>query len=531
MGSNPSIAQAEQRFLDAVQELKSGKEESIDRVLLRAYYIPDFTPFFSYYEVQQLYNKYPTQIKALTIKSIEYLVSQKDPKMVQSCICLLSRIIPSLALSVDGSGKLDWLFVGENSAIVNLFTKLKSILFAPLILNQEEAEDPLLWFWGTQLRFKVETSRTEALFLLFFGHDGTFFFPNNPEIQKQNEELACVDSNISKYLINSIAEGVWWHNVHFLTMALPYSSIAMIKDKNFRDSLKDSNLMERLVDLTYVLVDDYNVYVHYTYSLTNIEIDLMILCFICLLVEPKIDFNVQKMAISSIRFLQLANESETKVIGANHRLALSILTLVSSTKVNAKKLEEQMLAPLLGTEYKFKTDSISLAILEALTNTVMLVTPESSSILSLVISVIHNISPFIIDYDYAPSLFSKLFEASLDKLKDKTKFFDGLVVSVERYVNGNFKDEGDKNGQLRRNELNKLISNLDAFNNSENANMKQKIIGAIQIGKDQNDYPLVIDQIDSHLTWCQQIVFELFEKRNRFSLERIRKKQIKQKKK
>ena len=89
MGSNVSTSQAEDRFIDAVQELKDGKDESVNHVLLRAYYIDDFSPFFSYFDVQQLYFKYPTQIKSLTIKSIEYLVSQNDPKMVQSCICLL----------------------------------------------------------------------------------------------------------------------------------------------------------------------------------------------------------------------------------------------------------------------------------------------------------------------------------------------------------------------------------------------------------------------------------------------------------
>lgn len=531
MGSNPSTAQSEERFLDAIKDIKTGKEEDIDHVLLRAYYVPDFAPCFSYLDVQQLYFKYPTQVKTLTLKCIEYLVSQKDPKYVQSCISLLARIIPSLSLSVVDVKEIDWLFVGEKCGIVNLFTELKSILFAPLILNQEEADDQLLWFWGTQLRYKIETARANALFLFFMGFDGTFFFPNNPETQEQIKKLVCLDQNVAKYLMNSIAEGIWWHNVHFLTMALPYSSIAMIDDQNFRDAFKDSILMERLTDLTYVLVDDYNVYVHYTYSLTNIEIDLIILSFVCLIIEPKVNFDVQKMAVSAIRFLQLSNESDTKIIGANHRLALSILTIISSIKANTKKLEDPMIANELGTQYKFKTESISLAILEAVTNSVLLIKPESTSIISLIVSAIHNISPFISDSIHAPLLFSKLIEASLIKINDNKNFFNGLVIAIERYVNGGSTNKNTQQSQQKRDELNKIISNMDALKNSENEDLKQKITAAIQSDHIQNDYPLVIDQVGSHLSWCRQIVFELFAKRNQYSLDKIRKTSKEKKKK
>lgn len=521
MGSNVSTSQAEDRFIDAVQELKDGKDESVNHVLLRAYYIDDFSPFFSYFDVQQLYFKYPTQIKSLTIKSIEYLVSQNDPKMVQSCICLLSRLIPSLSLSITDLNELDWLFVGEKSAIVNLYTELKSILFAPNILNQEEADDQLLWFWGTQLRYKLETARTDALFLLFFGHNGSFFFPKNSEIQDQLKKLVCLDSSIAKYLVNSISEGIWWHNVHFLKAALPYSSISMIDDQQFRTAVKDSIFLERLTDLLYVLVDDYNVYVHYTYSLTNIEIDLIILSLICLIYEPKSNYNVQKLTTSAIRFLQTANESDSKIIGANHRLALSILTIISSSKLNGKKIEGEMIANELGTQYKFQTESIALAILEAVTNTVLLTKPESSNILPLILSVLHNISPFISNVKNASILFTKIIEFELKMTKDnKNNFLNGLVVVIERYVNGCSVDE---KGNSKRNELNNLIANLDDLKNGKNADLKHKLIAAIQSDHIQNDYPLVIDQIGSHLAWCKHITFELFEKRNQFSLGKIRK--------
>ncbi|OHT15857.1 hypothetical protein TRFO_13683 [Tritrichomonas foetus] len=508
MGSNPSVAQAESRFLDVFQELSNQKEDAVDSVIMKSAFLHDLS-CISNIDIQMLYKRQPSLVKELILKSLDFMVNSTDVKIVQGCIHILARFLPVLSLSIINPNELEWLFVGEKSEIVNLFNELKSLLFAPNILNEEDAENQFVWYWGTSLRHSFETSRTDALSILFFGHAGSFFFPNFPEIQEQNQKHACVESNITKYLIESIAEGIWWHNIHFMTTALPYTCLALANDSNFRSSLKDSQLLNRLSEIVYVPVDDLNVVIHYTYSLSTIEVDILLACEICLLLEPKCNYDVVKMTVAAIHYLQLANE--TNKINANHRIALTILSVVTSTKENGKLLEESILANL-GTKFVFQTSSVALALLEALTNTVLM--NDSNGILPLVISCLHNISPFITDSEKASSCIVTMIENAMKN--DKKALTDALVVVIERYVTG------DGDGNAKRETLKKLVGELAVFEGKSET--KDQFLASIAETQLNHDFPLIIDQIESHITWAKSVVIQLFSKRNRITLEGIRKK-------
>lgn len=510
MGSYTSVGQAEQEFEDALNEIKNDKEESYQNVFAKANCLCDFSHCLNYYTINKISQRYPNNLKRLILKSIDSLTQQTEPKIIQTHISLLSRIIPNLALTITNIDDCNWLFVGENSSISTLYTDLKSLLFAPYVFNQEEAESDLLWYWGSQLTHKLECSRTDALFLLFFGLNGNFYFPKFPDIQKQNIKLACLDVKISKYLIDSISVAMQLHEIHFLTVALPYLSLALTEDENIKTAVKDSSILAKIVDLTYIAVDDINSLIHYPFSISKIEIDLILVIFICLFIGGINTYDVVKLAISTIRVLQLANE--TKEINANHRIALTILTIITSTKHQCKLLSTKMPINNLGTKYTVNKTSVTSCILETISNTLEIANLKDC--LPLIISVLHNIVPFIPDFELAPTLLNNI----AIKFISNKNLFDSIVIDLERYVHGEIQGQNEE----KKKAMKAIINKRNEFANHQE--LQQEMENAINSTTLNHDYPLIIDKVDTHLVWAKSVVIQLFEKRNLASLNRISKK-------
>ena len=534
MGGTPSKGQAEIRFEDSLEAIKNEEAEKIPKIIELSYALSDLA-FISNIEIQHLFLNHRQMFKLLITQTIDNMLSNDYYKSIQGSIHICAKIIPVMALSINDPNELDWLFVGEKCEFSRLLASLKSLLFIPLVFNQQNAEDPMVWFAGIQLMYNYESTRADAMHLLFFGHAGSFFFPNNPEIQEQNVKFSCLEPNVAKLLVNSITECIIYHNSYFMSFAIPYVCIALCNDDNFRKALFDSNLLSALVDLAYISIENLNAKLFSSFQIEAYETDVLLACFLCFVIIFKnnmfeeensieapneddeikkqisnqfnhIQYDPYKTVISSIHYLQLANE--TKQININHRITLTILSVITSTKENGKLFQNPLENIILGTKYSFQNSSIALAILEAVSNCSIL--ENSGSVLPLIISVVHNIAPFIADTKKAIQCLSKIIDLSVKS--EQVNLFNEIAIIIERYIHG----EGDANTKVS--EITPLVEALSL----KNPGLKNQLDDSIKSSQLQHDYPLVLEGLASHLNWARSITIQLFQKKNKINLERIR---------
>lgn len=461
--------------------------------------------------LQQLYLREPNNIIMLVIRALDFFQPDQDIKLIHGSTHILARLLPTLALSVSDPDKLDWLLATDESLIKRLYDALKKMLFVPKVFSPPYETDATVWKWNSPGETYINT-RADLMQLLFFAYAGKFFFPNHADTQNQLLQLATLDDKTAQLLMKSLNNALKAKNLQFLEFALPYTALALCHDKEFQEALKTNDLLQFLTELLYVNVDRLNSIKIYTWNVDRIEPDLLFALCAGILLQPEAHYDSKFLAIATIRLLQFANE--TKDIDPIHRIALNILIQLTSVERKASRLKSQF-TETLGTRFVFHSDSIAVAAFEAAS--IALLLPDNDEIAILCASLIYNISPIMSsEEDCVPIMFNKLLNCFIVNRK-KPEIVDLLIKSVARFVTGADNCE-DKKAKLEI-ALSKLVEWLV----DGQPEYGTKIQEAIAAESNQNLEPISLEANQDNLDYIQQCVIDLFAKRNKQSLENLRK--------
>jgi hypothetical protein len=446
-------------------------------------------------DLKSLCVKYYEPMRTFITQASAKISLTTDQQVLHGCLAILARVLPLMLVTRNTTSSFDWLVSGEESLFDRLFLTLRSIVFAPGIFNPIDNPTPRYWTWEVYpMPPHIISSRIDLLNLFFLVLFSSFFFLQNGQMCDGIRRLSFLGPSGSNQMIKSISDGLKKRLIPFSEAALPYAQMAAIYDSEFRSSIKDSELMEVTVNLLYTKIEEVNAIIAPTFTIDAFEVDLEIFSYIALLGGPG-NYDALKLCICMLRLLQIANE--TKTININHRVTLTILSIITSSKKNAALLR----APLTmktGTKYQFNQASVGLALFECVTTTFEL--QNSAGLHRLILSLVHNIAADVIGNEWTSN---QCFAKLLALVVKKESLLDLLLVAMQRYVHG---------AGASRDELKRTFRHwLEGYDKYEE---KRKIEAAIDVEEYEIGLQLVIGDTEGSFRWINEVILQLYAKRN-----------------
>lgn len=452
---------------------------------------------------QRLFRTVPENIKRLVRHSVELMSSESDGSLTRGCIAILERLIPVVLMSVSNASELDWLFGGDSSLFADLYIALHGVLFTPGVVAPGTE---VIWQWSA---FSDSVARGQAVSLIFCAFAGEYFFPSDPDTPKLMRSAAAFDPNNALRLLKSVAAGVQAHDEPFLLSALPCVASLVIHDEACRKAMSESTLMEEIAELLYSDVARLSSVVPYTFWIEPYAIDMQLFAYSALLVGGEGCYDAERLVMAMIRSMQLLNE--TGKITVSHRVIMILLSALTGVKEKCASLETPV-SVTFGTRYAFHTSSIALALLECVTMTFM--TKGSEGLHPLLLCVIHNIAPHVVDTDVSAALWLARGLAHAIAIGSDT-VVDGLLVAISRYV---------EHAPSKREKVRAVVASTVA--NYGESPRKEAIEEAINKTESGHAYPLIIDDVQTHLLWVKAVIIQLFGKRNRIKLGSLKTREL-----
>ena len=474
---------------------------------------------------QLIYKDQPDNIKKLTLLCIQNIQSTEST-IIRGSIITLNHLIPTLFLTVNDPMELDWLFQNKSSLISEMYSSLIQISFKSGIFNPENVEDNSLWTWK-HITPPILQCRISLLQLFFYTRIPSFFFEQYPSTQSDLISVISFDQKYSSKLIHSISPSIFQDEIDFEIFALPFITMMCFHDKNFLETLCNTNFINLIVDQLYLPISNHNSLLTFSgINIEPIETDLLLLFLLIMLNKPNSIIPRKEAVLSLIERLQQATEE-------GKASKIHKITLVSLSKFTEDNTRfDYLFTPLdvsLNTRFAFHSDSIMTSLLEA-----VVLSLQFNQYRELAISIMHNIAPFLPFSDSViPMCFTKALQMLLSqtqqdhleqqahiatntqkvndsKINYNIECLEQYLVALERYVSGEHKEEKKA---LMKSLTQKLFTSLkiDQF-------MKERIIETINSNGTDHYYPLVIEQIQELQQWINSMVIQLFERRNKRSL-------------
>jgi len=513
MGGVISLDSQTKEFLDIMDRMKQQDYYDMDSIIGAASKLRSLSSV-SNLQLQKYFLVEPTNVIVLMIKSIETMYQRKEPNIIHGCLHLLARFLPIIAVSVKSDKDIDWLLYGQDSLIEKLFFILKCIMFTPSLLNPINSGPSSEWIW-VSMSPEILNARIDFLSLFVFSQIPDFLFHDPSNSKEQFLSLISMDSQTTKRFVASIINGLKFvfsnnDSSKYSSTALQFISFAMLNDETYFVSLCKSDILSIVIEELYRPIDQLNSILGNQKAHEEFAIEFVVIIFSIMLKEPEAKCKIPDLSLCIIRILQLSNE--TGALSYYHRLCLTVLMMMTSSKKNCSKLSHE-LSETLGTKFVFHTQSKALTIMEVAVNSLHL--SKISMYRNLIMGIIHNIAPYVRDCEFAPFCFISSFDylSSILHENGASQLFLVLLSSLKRFLGF------EKSDELRE----KVKKMMNPIIHKYPQDLQDQIINVVS-NKDQfDDYPMVIEKLEDSIHFAQKVLLQIFSKRNQVSLEMLRK--------